>query len=154
MAHSYLLAEGSWSACFEVAVDGVADDIADPAIVPVGDPLDGFVGLVVDAEVDALGVSGSAGERGTSGVAPDQGRRVEVGLGGQALLVVGVEAGSRLGDRLLGAVRRISGGGRLESVRMAGCLGCRTSFVLPARPLTRGRTRWPGRRRAWRGTRS
>jgi SAM-dependent methyltransferase len=35
-------------------VDGVADDVADPAVVLVGNPLDGFVGLVVDAEVDPL----------------------------------------------------------------------------------------------------
>src|SRR5829696_6461382 len=91
-AGSYLLGERSSSAGFEVPVDGVSDDVADSPAVPVGDPLDRCVGLVVDSEVDPLGVAGAAGQGGPAGVPAGQCGRIEAGLGlvGQPSLVVGV----------------------------------------------------------------
>jgi len=84
------------SAGFEVSADGVADDVADLAVALVGDPSDGLVRIVVDAQVQSVGVAGSPGQGRPAGRAPGQGARVEpcLCLGGQSLLVVGVECGT------------------------------------------------------------
>ena len=63
----------------------------DPAVVAIGDAAYGFVRVVVDSEVDPLGVTSSPGQRGSAGVSAAQGGWVEAGLGllSQPSLVVG-----------------------------------------------------------------
>lgn len=44
------------SACFQVAVDGLADDVADFAVLELGQPPDALVGVIVDAQAQPAGV--------------------------------------------------------------------------------------------------
>ena len=89
---------------FEVAADGLADDVADLAVLVFGELADALVGVLVEPDAQSGGVARAPRQGRPSRPAADKLSRIESFLGFvyQGILILCVQGRARLGDRLPG----------------------------------------------------
>src|ERR1051326_4797179 len=93
------------SASFEVAVDGLTDDIADLAVLVFGEPADALVGVVIVPDAQPRGVAWASRKGRPPRPAADKRSGIESLLGFvcQGRLILSVQGGACPGDRLPGS---------------------------------------------------
>src|SRR5947209_14707873 len=81
------------SAGFEIAVDGLTDDVADLAVLVFGEPADALVGVIIEPDAQARGVTRAPREGGPPRPAAGKPSRIESFLGfvRQRLLIFSAE---------------------------------------------------------------
>src|SRR6202035_4283209 len=92
---------------FEVAVDGLTDNVADLAVLVFGEPADALIGVIIEPDAQARGVARTPREGRPSRPAADKPSGIESFLGfvRQGLLILSAQRHARSGDRLPGSCR-------------------------------------------------